>query len=325
MVYILCLDIGKTKTLAAIIDDNGNLFGKVRAGPAGLYLREDVVVENLLEAIKKCLLTSNITLRDLNLISISWADLDTQKDWRKAWRIIEKAKLTKNKVLIEHDAVAAYYAVTLGKPGVAVIAGTGSIAYGMNSKGEKARVGGWGWLIDNEGGACWIAIKALNLVLRAYDGRGEKTILTEKVKNYFRIRNELEILDKVYKELRGDVMRLSEFAKIVDEAANMGDKVAIKILKEGGKELGFMALSIIEKLNMYDEENIIVGGVGSVFNSKIIKSEFMKTVKEKVTTVTFCEPLIDYQPLLGPIVIGCRKLGISLPNIAKLKEQLRNK
>jgi len=317
IVYILCLDIGKTKTLATIVDESGNLFNKIKAGPAGLYLKEDIIVKNLSEAIEKCLSISNLTLKDLNLISISWADLDTPKDWKTAWRIIERIGLKKDKVLIEHDAVAAYYAVTQGKPGVAVIAGTGSIAYGVNIKGEKARAGGWGWIIGNEGGASWITIKALNSVSRACDGRGEKTTLTEKVKNYFGIINELEIIDKIYKELQGNIIKLSEFAKIVDEAANEGDKVAIEILEEGGRELGFTALSVIKRLNMHYEE-IIVGGVGNVFKSKIIKENFMKIIKEKTPNAILREPLIDYQSLLGPIIIGFKRLGISLPDDVKL-------
>ncbi|MBS7660211.1 hypothetical protein KEJ28_06000 [Candidatus Bathyarchaeota archaeon] len=136
---ILCMDIGKTKTLAVIINEKGDVLGKFISGPSGMWLKEEVVVRNIREAIDGCLSASRLSLRDIDLISISWADLDTPKDWENAWKVIGKIGVERDRVLVEHDAVAAYYAVTLGEPGVAVIAGTGSIGFGINNRGERVR------------------------------------------------------------------------------------------------------------------------------------------------------------------------------------------
>ncbi|MBS7660212.1 hypothetical protein KEJ28_06005, partial [Candidatus Bathyarchaeota archaeon] len=129
-----------------------------------------------------------------------------------------------------------------------------------------------------------MAVKALNAISRAYDGRGEKTILSKMVSEYFGVKNELEILDKVYKELRGDPTEISRIAKIVDEAAHKGDKVAENILEEAGRELALTALCIIKGLGM-ENEKIIVGGLGSVFKSKIVKENFIKTIREKAPNI----------------------------------------
>jgi len=305
------MDIGKTKTFAIIMDEVGRVYAKAVTGPSGMWLKEETIVKNVSEAIRECLSKGNLSLDELDLISISWADLDTKADWENAWRIAEKLGLRKEKTIIEHDAVAAYYAVTWGKPGIAMIAGTGSIGFGINKRGERARSGGWGWIIGDEGSAYWIAIKALNAVSRAYDGRGEKTILSKKLKEYFSIDNELEILTKIYKEMGGEVKEIAKIAKIVDEAANEGDIIARRIMEEAGKELALCVLSIAKRLNM-EKDEIIVGGIGGVYKSKHVRRIFHKLLEENLPNAEIREPLTGYTPILGPIIIAFKKLNIPL-------------
>jgi len=308
---ILCMDIGKTKTLAVALNGEGEVFGKFVTGPSGMWLKEDVVVRNVRDAIEGCLSTSNLSLKDVSLFSISWADLDTPKDWENAWKVIEKVGLEKGKVLIEHDAVAAYYAVTWGEPGVAVIGGTGSIAFGVNSKGERMRSSGWGWLIGDEGSAYWIAVKALNAVSRAHDGRGRETMLSKMVMEHFGVKEELEILHKVYKEIEGDPTEISKLAKVVDRAACEGDEVARFILEEAGRELALAISCIVRRLNMHDER-IVVGGLGGVFRSKFVKESFFRALKRDLPNAVIREPLVGDKAILGPIIIAFRKLGLKI-------------
>lgn len=320
---ILCMDIGKTKTLSITLDQSGKIFGKFVAGPSGMWLKEEVVIKNVKEAIEGCLSISNFSLKNVDLISISWADLDTPKDWENAWKVIEKIGIEKHKVVIEHDAVASYYAVTWGEPGAAVIAGTGSIAFGVNSKGQSMRSSGWGWLIGDEGSAYWIAIRALNAISRAHDGRGKETLLSRMFLEYFDVKNELDILHKVYKELEGDPTEISKLAKIVDKAACEGDEVATSILEEAGRELALAISCIVKKLNMEDEK-IVVGGLGGVFRSRIVKESFISTIKESVPNAILREPLIGDKSILGPIIIAFRRLGlkISEENIRLILDKL---
>src|SRR5208283_3215279 len=67
---------------------------------------------------------------------------------------------------------------TGGKPGVVVIAGTGSIAFGENALGETARAGGWGYIFGDEGGGFDIVRQALRAVLSEHEGWGPRTALT---------------------------------------------------------------------------------------------------------------------------------------------------
>ena len=83
-----------------------------------------------------------------------------------------------SRVLIVNDALIALETGAPGQPGVVIISGTGSIAYGRNAAGEAARSGGWGYVLGDEGSGYWIGRAALRAVLRAADHRGPATVLT---------------------------------------------------------------------------------------------------------------------------------------------------
>jgi N-acetylglucosamine kinase-like BadF-type ATPase len=308
---ILAMDIGKTKTFAVLVDENGNILAEAVSGPSGAWLEERVILKNISEAIGGCLSKSGLGLDELDLVSISWSDLDTKEDWQKAWKIAEKIGLRKEKTIVEHDAVAAYYAVTWGEPGVAVVAGTGSIAFGMNKQGERMRSGGWGWLMGDEGSAYWIGVKALNAVSRSLDGRGGRTALTEKLKKYFSIEEELEILKKVYKELLGNPAEIARIAEIVDEAAEEEDEVSKKILSEAGEELAECILAIAKRLKM-EKDDIVVGGVGSVFKSKRVNETFNRILDMKLPNARIRGPFTGEMAILGPTVIALKRHGLSI-------------
>src|SRR5205085_1278058 len=72
-------------------------------------------------------------------------------------------------------------------PGIVIIAGTGSIVYGRNQRGEAARAGGWGHLIGDEGSGYWIGREALAAVMRAEDGRGPSTRMTADILEFFTV------------------------------------------------------------------------------------------------------------------------------------------
>ena len=79
------------------------------------------------------------------------------------------AELVAGEIEVVGDMVIALEAAFGGEPGVIVIAGTGSIAYGRNSKGQTARAGGWGFAISDEGSGHWIGRAAVAATVRALD------------------------------------------------------------------------------------------------------------------------------------------------------------
>src|SRR5438105_1868162 len=87
--------------------------------------------------------------------------------------------LPANQMLVTHDALIALSGATAGEPGIIVIAGTGSIAFGRNREGATARAGGWGYVFGDEGGGFDLTRQALRAALRLEEGWGVPTILRE--------------------------------------------------------------------------------------------------------------------------------------------------
>jgi N-acetylglucosamine kinase-like BadF-type ATPase len=311
---IMALDSGKTRTSAVAIDEGFNVLCRAEGRGGGLIYSNDVIKDALVTTINRCLRSMGVSADSVDLIVVSWADLDTEAYWVKASGIIGEVAgelgLPGNRLMFDHDAVAAYYAITLGEPGVAVIAGTGAIALGMNRRGERARSSGWGWLIGDEGSAGWIALRALNAASRAYDGRGPWTSLVNRLASYFGVSNLLNILDKVYSELP-EIDKIAELARLVSEEAERGDEVSVSILREAGRELALDAVSVAERLGMVSD-SIVVGGVGSVFNSRIVWETFKEAVESRLTKATVRGPLTGQYSILGPLVMGLMKMGIRL-------------
>ncbi len=76
-------------------------------------------------------------------------------------------------------------------PGVIVIAGTGSIAYGRNAEGQTARAGGWGFAISDEGSGHWIGRTAVAAAIGAWDeDPGQNVPLIEVLLKSWRLRND---------------------------------------------------------------------------------------------------------------------------------------
>ncbi len=306
----MAIDIGKTKTIAIVLDFNLNIHCISCSGPADVSLKEEIVLKNIDKAVKTCLKKPCKSFKNIDLMVFSWAGLDTKSAYNKAQEYIIKLGYPLSKVVIVHDAETALYAVTLGKPGIAVIAGTGAIAYGLNKHGTTARSSGWGWLIGNEGGASWIALKALNAAARAYDGRGKATSLVERFKQYFNVEDLLDIIPIIYKS-PFDVSKISSLALIVDEEAKRGDEVACEILKTAGEELALAAYSVAKKLGMVDQK-VIVGCVGSVFRSSIVYESFITEVKKLLPRAVIRPPITGIKAVIGPIVIAMKRLGLKV-------------
>ncbi|MET1159644.1 MAG: BadF/BadG/BcrA/BcrD ATPase family protein [Thermoprotei archaeon] len=324
--YYLLIDIGKTKTVSVVVDVQLNILGYGISGPADITMDRDIIRRNLLESVKKALKLSNLGLNDVRVIVISWAGLDTKAHYEEAVKIATEIGFPMDKTHVIHDAIAALYAVTLGQPGVAIIAGTGAIAIGIDEKGRMARSGGWGWLIGDEGSGSWIALQALNAASRAYDGRGPYTTLVKRICEYYGVKDLLDIITPIYRDVtKGDISRIARIAILVDEEASKGDEVSLAILRKAGLELVDAVLSVIKRLELEGKE-IVIGGVGSVFKSKIVRETFMSEIKRRAPYAKVKEPLIGSEAIIGCLVYALSKTGeaVSSNMLVKFRENLKS-
>src|SRR5713226_6843477 len=177
--YYLGVDGGASKTTALVSDENGSPLGDGLAGPSNhLRVGIETAARNIERAVNKALVAADVTSREIvwAYCGIAGADHPAHRQ-----EVVDSLSVffPRRNFTVDNDArIALTGAIGFGA-GVVVIAGTGSVAVGRNAAGEEARAGGWGPIVGDEGSAYAIARAGLAAVLRAFDGRGQKTVITD--------------------------------------------------------------------------------------------------------------------------------------------------
>lgn len=209
-----------------------------------------------------------------------------------------------DKYKITHDAEIALSGATEGQPGVIVIAGTGSMAFGRNAAGRMARAGGWGYIFGDEGGAFDIVRQALREVLRLEEGWGLETSLREYLLRATGARDANELLHRFYTP-EFPRKRIAALAPLVTEAAVTGDNVAEMILHLAAAHLALLAQSVYEQL-FQRSEPVPVCYIGGVFRSEPVRFSFIDEIR-RVTGWGASPP--RYGPAAGAVLEALRLDG----------------
>jgi N-acetylglucosamine kinase-like BadF-type ATPase len=196
------------------------------------------------------------------------------------------------------DHIVAHHAAFGGGPGVLVIAGTGSIAYGVNEHGEHVRAGGWGAIASDQGSAFWIGREAVAASLLDYDS-GKRDGIFNIVAESWKVNAHDEMVRIANS---GVLARFSELAKAVAEAADSGNSDAATIMIRAGQELAGLANAVIVRL-WPTEQAIRVAIAGGVLQgSRVLQKSFQSAVQAKHSKAVVS--LAKVRPVLGALAIA---------------------
>ena len=269
----LGVDGGGTKTQIALMNEAREVTCEGFAGPSNpLRVGVETAVTNIMKAINEACDRGGVSRGDIGSATLGLAGV-RRADLKRSVRESFVKRLAIQRVEVVTDAEIALYATTQGRPGLVVIAGTGSVCLGKNEKGEMAISGGWGPLAGDEGGGVGIAQQALHTIAKASDGRGIPTMLSQRASEYFRASGPENLIVAIYSP-QVDNSRIAGFARLVVETAQDGDEIAIGILNDAGYELGLAACAVIEKLKLANRK-VPIGCVGSIFQAGELLTEPM--------------------------------------------------
>jgi N-acetylglucosamine kinase-like BadF-type ATPase len=145
-------------------------------------------------------------------------------------------------VIVSNDAVIAQWGGLGGQPGVAVLAGTGSIALARGADGREARSGGYGYLVSDEVSGYWLGREAIAACLKALDGRAPPTALADSLIAATKRASVADLVGWLYSG-QSQVRRSAPLAPLVARAADAGDAVAIDILERAARALAELVLA----------------------------------------------------------------------------------
>jgi N-acetylglucosamine kinase-like BadF-type ATPase len=168
---VLGLDGGGTSTIVRLADSAGATLGEGRAGPSNQKaVGPDLARQAITDAIGSAFDSAGLARRAVDVACLGLAGFDRPED-RALLQSWASEGSWAERVVTANDAELVLAAGTPEGWGIALIAGTGSIAFGKAPDGQTARAGGWGPLLGDEGSAYAVAIAGLRLVARRADGR----------------------------------------------------------------------------------------------------------------------------------------------------------
>jgi len=303
MKYLIGIDGGGTKTDCAIADLLGKIIHQSAGRPSNfLVIGVKEAVANLFALIEENLFALEGDFSDVKQIVIGVAGAGREEDamiLEKGFKdYADQEGIHFKGVKVLSDAHIALEGAFPSSAGCILIAGTGSILFGKDESGNIHRVGGFGRLIGDEGSGYSIGRKALNAVSKAFDGRGEETLISELLDAKMNSDASKNIINKVYKEK----LDVASIAKIVIEAAEEGDLIAEDILDEEVDELILHIRSLINKIHT-DKLNVAFSG--SLIDNNNFYSDLLKRkIKSTLQNVRVIQPA--FPPVSGAILFAKR-------------------
>lgn len=297
----LGMDVGGTKTAAAIIDERGRVLGQGVGAPGNVNF---VTLAQAEEAFTTALETARkmagieVLKTEINIIGI-----EPEPDPLR--RII--TKLTGcERILHKKEGECSLVGGLLEPVGVSLIAGTGSVGWGRNKQGRTHMTGSWG-TIGDEGSAYDMARQGVNAAFWAEDGRGPQTKLLDNLKQDFGVNMIREAVTPIYQnpDVRKNFAALS---RIVMQTADEGDAVAQGIIQNCAEELARLITAAARVLEM-EKEPYRVAATGGLVNKggpffEMVRAELKKTHPQAELVVP------RYEPVIGAALIGLQELGI---------------
>jgi len=291
---VLGVDGGGTHTVCVILDGTGREIGRGRGGPSN---HQSVGAEAAWVGLAEAVGAARLAAGDPPLAAACWgmAGLDREEDLQ-ILQGIAATLLPGLPVQIVNDAEIALAGGTGGRrEGVVVIAGTGSIAVGVDANGRKARAGGWGHTLGDEGSGFDLGHRALNAATRAQDGRGPETSLVDKLSTAIGVPDLEGLAHRVYLE-NWAAPEVAALAPVVLEAAEEGDQVAQGIVDAAAHELALAAVVVIRGLEMQGQvfEVVLSGGIfhGSARMVEAVRREVAAFASEADVHLPRNEPVL---------------------------------
>ena len=210
----------------------------------------------------------------------------------------------RGELVIVGDDITALKGGLSGRAGAVLIAGTGSICTGTDSKGKSLRSGGWGYLIDDAGSGYAIGRDILSQVVRENDGRSEKSILTKLVYEKLKISSMPELIACVYSENTGK-NDIAALAPLLMEGVKNNDGASLDICTKAASELCALAEAVVHNLDTSEPELMLSGSI--LTKLLPVRERFLKIFISRNKNVKISKP--EHSAETGAILIGAELIN----------------
>jgi glucosamine kinase len=300
MPIYLGIDGGGTQTTCAVGDDTTVLATAAAGGSNIVRLGEHEARINLHEAISKACAAARISPEVVEAVVVGIAGASVPPVKETVANMVRE--LVPVEIEVVGDMVIAMEAAFAGLPGVVVISGTGSVAFGRNELGEAGRAGGWGHAISDGGSGMWIGRSAVSAVMRALD-TGSPTTLLRGILDAWHLDSIEGLVQKANAAPPPDFPQLFP---VVETAATGGDEIAQQVLSAAGGELAWVASVVIGRLWPEPQPVRVAIGGGVFAHSRMVRRTFWAQLRAERPYAAVNFKII--QPVAGALWLA-RRVG----------------
>ncbi len=311
----LGIDGGGTKTAFALVDGDGIV--RARHEDGGTYYVETGMEGAAAVLARGCRAVLDAAGIEAAGVNFAFFGMPAYGEDRAAQAVLEtlpRAILGHDRYLCGNDMVCSWAGSLACADGISVIAGTGSMAYG-EAGGKRARAGGWGELFSDEGSAFWIAREGLRLFSRMSDGRAPRGPLHALVRTRLELQDDLDVCGVVYGQMNGDRSRVAQLARLVTDAAALGDRQAQAILDAAAAELAEIVDAVSVALGAVPDDGLAVSYTGGLFGADgPLRAPFAQALAARAGRYRLTPPRLA--PVLGAALYAARSAGTPLDESA---------
>ena len=193
--------------------------------------------------------------------------------------------------------------------GLCALAGTGSDVFLIQNLKCTDTIGGWGYLLGDDGSGVWIGVYGARELAKAVSGMIPKNLLTDMLEETFQIHSVGDLLREVYGRKSSPAFYLGSFCKVVQQAAELGDPTAISILQASGEALARQAELLIEKHNLGSTLPMCL--TGSVLrHCRAMREGFSAYLRKRYPELKIIRP--KFEPVVGAVILGLLHSGKTL-------------
>lgn len=300
MKYYIGIDGGGSKTVFAIAGEDGKILGIAKAGSAFYkQIGKDGVLRLLENGVKEvCTFAKG---EETEIASVCFG----MPAWGESPATDQETETTilnhfpEWNIHIVNDCEVGWAGSLLAEPGINIVAGTGSIAFGKNEAGETARCGGWSEWFGDEGSGYWLGMKCVQLFSRQSDGRDQKGPLHRIVREELKLSDDMDIVDLFEQEYLHKRDKIASLQKLLLQAAREGDVYAIDAYAQAAKELYDIVCGV--KGQLFADQNCKVSCSGGIFKvGDLIRKPFAKLLEADGMELTDAKA----EPYIGAVLLA---------------------
>jgi len=304
--YIIGIDGGGTETTSVLCALDGVILAEAQGAPSNFQIIGiERTSHTILDLVETCCRSVGCSVSEIGAVVAGLAGAGRSGDQQNMhdgiMDLAHTRNLTINNLIVESDARIALEGAFGGKPGVIVIAGTGSIVFGKDERGKIYRAGGWGRLIGDEGSGYAMGQQAFRAVARSLDDKSTKTKLTKLFEEKFRLNTQEAIIHSLYKEN----FDIASVMPTVIDAALKGDKAAKRILDNGALELAEIIEIVLKKMNANIKKPskrplALIGGL--LANEQYYSRKVISVIRKKMLPISVRHA--ESSPVVGAAVMA---------------------